>query len=112
MREQLEQSLARYEELERQMLDPEVQLNGAKLSALAREQSSITKMATRYRSFKQVNEQIRETNEMIAGNDSEMRELAEAELPELRAKREQLWNELLDLTIGGEDANRSKIVIE
>ena len=41
-----------------------------------------------------------------------MRELAEAELPELRDEREKLWNELLDMTIGGEDANRTRCVME
>ena len=41
-----------------------------------------------------------------------MRELAEAELPELRKQREVIWNELLDSTIGGEDANRARCVME
>ncbi len=43
---------------------------------------------------------------MAEGPDAEMRELAQAELPGLREEREKLWNELLDMTIGGEDANR------
>ena len=30
----------------------------------------------------------------------------------LRANREQLWNELLDMTVGGEDANRLRCVME
>ena len=41
-----------------------------------------------------------------------MREMAEAELPGLRAERETVWNELLEMTIGGEDAQRSRIVME
>src|SRR5689334_21553147 len=41
-----------------------------------------------------------------------MRELAEAEIPTLRAEREKLWDELLDMTIGGEDATRSRCVME
>ena len=41
-----------------------------------------------------------------------MRELAEMELPELREERETFWNELLDMTIGGEDANRSRCIVE
>ena len=45
---------------------------------------------------------------MIEGDDADLRELAEAELPELRDEREALWNELLDMTIGGEDANRDR----
>jgi peptide chain release factor 1 len=41
-----------------------------------------------------------------------MRELAESELPQLRSDREALWSELLDMTVGGEDANRSRVIME
>jgi peptide chain release factor 1 len=112
MRDQLEQQLARFEELERLLLDPEVQANSQRMAAAAREHGGLAKVATKYRRFKQLNKQISDALEMIGGGDSDMRELAEAELPELRAAREELWSELLDLTIGGEDANRTRCVME
>jgi peptide chain release factor 1 len=112
MRDQLEQQLARFEELERLLLDPEVQANSQLMAAAAREHGGLAKVATKYRRFKQLNTQISDALEMIGGGDSDMRELAEAELPELRAARESLWSELLDLTIGGEDANRTRCVME
>ena len=112
MRDVLEQKLARFEELERTLLDPEVLANSARMGPIAREHGSLAKLATKYRRFKNLNAQIAETNDMIAGPDAEMRELAAAELPVLRAEREKLWAELLDLTIGGEDANRSRCVME
>ncbi|HEY1598161.1 MAG TPA: peptide chain release factor 1 [Pirellulales bacterium] len=112
MRDQLDQTLTRFETLEKQLLDPEVQANGAKMAAVYREHGSLAKLATKYRRFKELNAQISETREMIAGPDLEMRELAEAELPELIAQREVFWNELLDMTIGGEDANRTRCVME
>jgi peptide chain release factor 1 len=49
---------------------------------------------------------------MTRGNDPELRELAEHELPELRRQREDVFSELLDLTIGGEDASRNRCVLE
>src|ERR1700727_682862 len=112
MREMLEQKLARFEELERLLLDPEVMANSARIGPIAREHGSLAKLATKYRKFKQLNDQIAETLEMIKGPDAEMRELAEAELPTLREEREKYWDELLDMTIGGEDANRSRCVME
>jgi len=42
----------------------------------------------------------------------ELRELAETEMPDLKERREKLWQDLLDLTIGGEDANRASCVME
>jgi len=112
MRKELDAKLARFEELERQMLDPAVQANAQLMAAAAREHGSLAKLATKYRRFRQLNQQIAEANEMLAGKDAEMRELAEAEIPGLREQRESLYNELLDMTIGGEDANRARCVME
>lgn len=112
MRQMLDEKLARFEELEGQMLDPEVLSNSARVGIIVREHGSLSKLATKYRRFKELNQQISDTNEMIEGNDSDMRELAEAELPTLRAEREKLWDELLDMTIGGEDATRSRCIME
>jgi peptide chain release factor 1 len=112
MRDILDQKLARYEELEQLLLDPKVLADSARMGPIAREHGSLSKLATKYRRFKQLNSQIAETQDMIKGNDSDMRELAEAELPQLRAEREKYWDELLDLTAGGEDANRNRCVME
>jgi len=112
MREKLEADLKRFEELEKLLQDPEVQTNGAKMAAYSREHGSLAKVALKYRRFKELNTQIASTNEMIANDDADMRELAEAELIELREQREAVWNELLDLTIGGEDANRTRVMME
>jgi peptide chain release factor 1 len=112
MRELLEQNLERFEHLERQLVDPEVLSNPARLSAVAREHGSLAKVATKYRKFKNLNAQIAEAQEMLKGEDPDLRDLAESELPQLRAEREACWNELLDLTVGGEDANRTSCIVE
>ena len=108
----LDEKLNRFEELERQLGDPIVLANSARVGAIAREHGSLAKLATKYRRFKQLNQQIAEAREMAEGGDADMRELAEAELPGLREEREKYWDELLDMTIGGEDANRSRCVME
>ena len=110
MREMLDKKLARFEELERAMTDPAVLGNSARMAAVAREHGSLARLVGKYRQFRRINEEIAAANEMIHGDD-EMRELAEAELPELKNKREPLWQELLDMTVGGEDANRARCVV-
>jgi len=94
------------------MVDPDVQSDSNRMAAAAREHGSLARLATKYRRFKDLNQQIREAQEMADSDDAEMRELAEAEIPELKKKRERLWNELLDLTVGGEDSNRTRCVME
>ncbi len=112
MRDLLDQKLARYERLENDLVDPNVLANPAHITAVAREHGSLGKLAKKYRKFKELNQQIFEAQQMIDGDDEELRELAEHELPTLRDEREKLWNDLLELTVGGEDANRSRIIME
>jgi len=112
MREDLEKQLKRFEELEKQMSDPEILAQGSKLAAIAREHGSLAKVATKYRRFKQLVAEIEELKKMQTSPNEEERELAEMSLPEVREHREQLWGELLDMTVGGEDANRLRCVME
>jgi peptide chain release factor 1 len=112
MREELEKQLARFEELERQLIDPDVAANPSRMAAAAREHGSLAKVATKYRRYKELNQQIADASAMIEGDDRDLRELAEMELPGLREEREALYDELLDLTVGGEDAQRSRCVLE
>ena len=112
MREQLDQAFARFEELERQLVDPAVLASSARLSAVAREHGSLAKVATKYRRFLKLNAQIAEAMEMLQAPDPDSRQLAEAELPELKSQREACWNELLDMSAGGEDANRTRCMLE
>jgi peptide chain release factor 1 len=112
MKNVLDDKLARFEELERLLMDPQVLSSGPRMAAVAREHGSLAKLATKYRRFKDFNQQISDAVAIIDGPDAEMRELAEAELPDLRSEREKLYDELLDMTIGGEDANRTRCVLE
>ena len=112
MREMLDEKLNRFEELENQMSDPAVQSEPSKMAAVAREHGSLAKLATKYRRFRVVLDEMEEVREMAASGDAEEKEMAEDELSTLTEERERLWEELLDMTIGGEDANRSRCVME
>ena len=112
MRDMLEEKLGRFEELEQSMSDPEVLGNSNKMAAVAREHGSLAKLANKYRRFKTVLSEVDEVREMAAAGDAEEKEMAEEELKTLLEEREKLWDELLDMTIGGDDANRTRCVLE
>ncbi len=113
MRKMLEDKLSRFEELERQMTDPEVLGAAHRIAAVAREHGSLGRLVKRYRRFKDVLQQISEAKEIAeATDDPDEREMAEEELDTLRVQREKLWDALLEMTIGGEEANRSRCVME
>ena len=112
MREMLDQKLERFQDLEKQMLDPEVQSNPGKMAAVAREHGSLAKLAGKYGRYKTLIGELDELREMSQSSDSDEREMAEAEIESLTAEREEIWSGLLDMTIGGEDANRTRCVME
>lgn len=112
MREMLDEKLTRFEQLEKDMADPAVQSDSNKIAAVMREHGSLAKLATKYRRFKELLGEIEEVKVMAESDDPDEQELAKDELPNLLEEREKLWNELLEMTIGGEDANRDKCVIE
>ena len=69
MRQMFDEKLDRFDELERQMADPAVATNSSRMAAAAREHGALAKLATKYRRFKQLVNEIRETNEMLSGDD-------------------------------------------
>lgn len=113
IRDTLEEKLGRFEQLERDMSNPEILANGARMSAVAREHGGLAKVANKYRDFKRLSGEIRDCQEMAeAAEDAEEREMAEGEMADLREKRELIWEELLSLTVGGEDSHRTRCVME
>ena len=112
MRDQLEAKLSRFEELERALVDPMVLANQSRLSAVAREHGTLARLALKYRQFVALEREIAEHVEMAAGDDQDLKELAKSELPSLRQRREQEWDELLELCSDDEDADRARCIME
>jgi peptide chain release factor 1 len=112
VREQLDQTLRRFEELERHMADPEVLNDSAKIANVMREHGSLSKMAGRYRNYQKMSDEIRDLTAMAASQDPDERAMAEEELARVTAERDAIWEQLLNDTVGGDDANRTRCVME
>ncbi|TWT53180.1 Peptide chain release factor RF1 [Rubripirellula amarantea] len=113
IRDTLEEKLARFKQLEDDMSKPEVAADGERMSATAREHGGLAKVANKYREFKRLTDEIGECKEMAeAAEDVDERDMALAEMETLRHQREELWEELLSLTVGGEDSHRTRCVME
>jgi peptide chain release factor 1 len=76
MREMLEKQLARYDELERMMSDPGVLADSSKIAAVAREHGSLSKVASKYRRFKDTLNEISDLKKMAGSGDSDERDMA------------------------------------
>ena len=71
MRDMLEEKLACFEDLERQMSDPDVLANSQRLAAVARQHGALAKLATKYRRLKQLTEELAELRTMAESGETE-----------------------------------------
>jgi peptide chain release factor 1 len=72
----------------------------------------LSKVATKYRRYKKLSEDLRELAPMLDSADADERAMASEEATALKAERDRIWDELLELSVGGEDANRTRCVLE
>jgi len=113
IREQLEQNLARFTELEQMMSDPAVLAGeSGNMANILREHGGLSKTAMKYRRYKKLSDDLKDLAPMLASDDQDEKSMAEEEAASMRQERENIWNELLELSIGGEDANRTRCVME
>jgi peptide chain release factor 1 len=100
-----EQSLTRYQELEKQLGDPAVVADRARYTRTAKEHGTLAKQVKPYLEYKKVTEDLAQAQALLeAETDPEMRRYAEQELAELRSRQEALRSRLEDFLLAeGED---------
>ena len=101
----LDQKLARYRELEQQLYDPVVAVDPAKSGAIAKERGALAKIVEPYLELLRLDAGIMDAESLLAGDDADLRVMAEEELATLRPKRDTLHTRIEDqlLVEPGED---------
>lgn len=84
----------RYEELNTLMAQPEVLADMSLLQRYGRERAELEEVVQKYYELAENDKRIAEAQEMYEGDDPEIRELAFEELERLKARKEQLLQEL------------------
>ncbi len=106
----LEQKLARYRELEGLQADPAIAGNPAKSSAVNKEHGSLSKVVLPYLEFQRLELAIRESEALLA--DADMREMAEAELVELRPQLAALKEKIEDQLLTDPEEEFDSLILE
>ena len=112
MWETFEKSLARYQELERQLGDPALIADRARYTQAAKEHGALAKTVKPYLEYRKVAEQIAETEALAAETDPELRRYAEEELAGLRERREALQSRLEDLLLVDPGEDFDSVIME
>lgn len=109
----VEEMVQRADQIAARLNQPEVATNGALVARLAREHGELQKIARPFRDYRETMRHLAETHGLIEqGTDAELCELAEAELPELEAKRDELLKKLQEQLVTGDEAAIRSIIVE
>lgn len=110
MIERLDIIVARFNELEQELIKPEVLGDYNKMKTLSKEKSALEETVNKYTEYKNTQEEINNLKELV--NDPEMGELATMELEENTAKLETITKELEVLLIPKDENDGKNIIME
>ena len=101
---------ARYDQLTSEISEPAVQADTAKFRAHSKTIAELQGTVDAFREYKTVKEEIAATEELL--QDPEMRELAEADLPALQAKCDELDSQLKLLLVPKDPNDAKNVMLE
>ena len=108
--EKLDSVEARYEDLNRQLADPEIVGDSKKYQKAAKAHSDLSDIVQRYREFKDLERGIRETQGMLV--DPELKAMAEEELKKLEERKAQCETELKLLLLPKDPNDERNVILE
>ena len=100
----------KYNELEKELLLPENISDYNKLNKLNKEKASLEEIVLTYKEYKKNEEEINSLKEML--NDSEMVEIAQAELEQLENNKKTITSKLKALLIPKDENDGKNIIME
>ena len=102
----------RYDKLMALISDPAVQADQEEYRRHTRSLSEIQPLVEQFREYKATVEELAQTRELAAGDDDEMRELAEQELSILEERRDTLLDEIKVLLLPKDPNDEKNVVLE
>jgi len=102
----------RYQEVERLLGDPEILSQPAIYHKYAKEHADLEDLVQAYRSYEQVRGEIEEGQELLRGDDEELKTLVKEELPALKEKKSALEEELKRLLLPRDPNDNRNVLLE
>ncbi len=113
MFDKLEDLVIRYEELMRQLSEPDVANDSNRFRKLMKEQADLAPIVEAYKAYKENQETVEESLEILnEESDEEMRELAKEELNEAKERIEELEKELKILLLPKDPNDDKNVIVE
>jgi len=105
---------ARFDELQKQMENPDISRDSARLIAISKEQGKLKAMVAKFRDYKKTVAQAREAEHIInsASTEPDLKEMAKEELGQLNDKKNKLLMELQDKLLTADDDAIGSVIME
>lgn len=102
-----------YQELERRMADPALLLDMEEYRRVHKQYSDLTEIVEKFREYQSAARQLEDTEQMLRGPlDTEMRDLAQMELDELKEARTALEDQLKVLLLPKDPNDEKDVIVE
>src|SRR5512139_1602571 len=102
----------RYQELLMLLGDSSLQSDQTRYVATAKALAEIEPLVEKFREYKAVVKQIAQTEELAGSTDAEMRQLAQDEIKELTARRDELLDEIKVLLLPKDPNDEKNVILE
>lgn len=113
MFQKLQSVEARFEELNRMLMDSGIVSNRSQFTELSKERAEIEQLVATYRAWKQTGEELRDSKAILEETtDREMKEMAEAEIASLKVVLESFEEELKTLMLPKDPNDDKNVIIE
>jgi peptide chain release factor 1 len=110
--DRLNEAEARYNELTAQMADPAVINDSEQYRKVAKAQSELTEVVTKYREWKRAEQELRDARAMLSETDPELRQMAEMEVTRLEPQVAEIEQELETLLLPKDPNDEKDVVLE
>lgn len=108
----LKEIVAHLKSLENQMLDPELINNQKKYKETTKEHRRLEPIVEKSYEYIETQQQIDDDNEILNGDDEELKEIAEAEIGELKLRLQSLEEELKVMLLPHDPTDNKNTILE
>jgi peptide chain release factor 1 len=110
----LDQIETRYNEIERQISNPETARDSAKLIALSKEKGKLKALVTKYREYRKIIADIEDTQEILKDRtvDEDFKALAKEELQQLEEKKQAQMEEIQNTLVMADEIDVDSVIME
>ncbi len=108
----LEEVELKFDRLTDELADPELAQDPVRLQKITKERAQLEPVAVRYREYKRLQDELKDTQTLLADDDHEMREMAKEEIPRLKAALESMETELKIALLPKDPNDERDVIVE